>query len=550
MKEQLQSFYQSLDSLNVRGVSIKEKRGEILKDIEAFKEKIEKTNSKDLESKNQEISAFIDEHLAQMKDRIKAWDSFTQKESKQEVFRERLQNAFIVVIYGKVKAGKSSLGNFIARHCLEHQKPKFTSYEKVGENVSEKNIDKFAEGITECTSEIQLFELGGMACVDTPGLCSMTAENGDLAKQYIDAADFIIFPTSSDAPAQNDELEQIKELVAQSKGECIQFLITKSDRSEEDEVNGELVKLLSNKPQKDRQRQEEDFKNRLIEWVAKHHLESEIQAENVFSISVLTAQKGLENNDEALFAGSNIPQFYKTMQEIVENKAQELKKQSPYNTLIGFIDTILENKEGLEPIRQSLEKLKQDKQKREQECEKIFRQLQTETLFFIDNCVSGKEIDTNNIKKAFKSIRHTIEKELRKKVAKATQEIIGGLELEFKAFELDTEVRTYRHRYKKDKGILENIANLFAGAISFGMWEPFEDEYGSIPTGNNLTELISKNTALFKSHYKEALQCCHKNIIEDLLNPYQIMLEHLSATIKRLENTLKHKKESLAKEIQ
>ncbi len=69
-----------------------------------------------------------------------------------------------------------------------------------------------------------------MAWIDTPGLGSMTLENGKLAKEYIQSADYIIYPTSSDSPLQRDEVEELKRLFEQNKK--VTICITKSDKFE------------------------------------------------------------------------------------------------------------------------------------------------------------------------------------------------------------------------------------------------------------------------------------------------------------------------------
>ena len=173
---------------------------------------------------------------------------------------------YIVIIFGKVKAGKSSLGNFIAHNRLASQDINFFKYDKAGNEEAIKKLEEidensegFATANMECTVEIQGFKLSGMAWVDTPGLGSMVEENGDLAKEYIQSADYVIYPTNSSSPLQQDEKEQLRELFEQNKK--VTICITKSDDTEEDEVDGELVKVLMNKTKENRAKQEEWVKS-------------------------------------------------------------------------------------------------------------------------------------------------------------------------------------------------------------------------------------------------------------------------------------------------
>ncbi|RDU72902.1 hypothetical protein CQA66_03165 [Helicobacter aurati] len=41
----------------------------------------------------------------------------------------------------------------------------------------------------------------------------MTKKNGELAREYIQAADYIIFPISSDSPWQQDEAKELRDLL-------------------------------------------------------------------------------------------------------------------------------------------------------------------------------------------------------------------------------------------------------------------------------------------------------------------------------------------------
>lgn len=193
--------------------------------------------------------------------------------------------------------------------------------------------------------------------MDTPGLLSMTKENGDLAKKYIEAADYIIFPTSSDAPLQNDEIEQIRNLVNSGKNSCIRLLITKSDQTTEDEEEGKIITITLNKSEENRKKQEEDIFNRIKETIPNLQLDKE----EILSISVLTAKKALEDNNEELFKASNMIKFYESMNLILKEKALRLKQESPFKRLQGFLEEILgksQHSVNLEQIRSDYNELK------------------------------------------------------------------------------------------------------------------------------------------------------------------------------------------------
>jgi predicted GTPase len=235
----LEDFYKSLKDIKLINNSVDEKRELVKKYVSNFNANIQNLRiDENIKKQNKEISNLLEETINLIKlvsnDWLKNFDEMIEREK----FRSDLSNYFIVIIFGKVKAGKSSLGNFIAKNKLESQKVEFFKYDEAGKKQAIKKLeeieeDSFATNNLECTVEIQGFKLDGMAWIDTPGLGSMVKENGDLAKEYIQSADYIIYPTSSDSPLQLDEREQLKELFEQNKK--VSICITKSDYKDEDE---------------------------------------------------------------------------------------------------------------------------------------------------------------------------------------------------------------------------------------------------------------------------------------------------------------------------
>ena len=222
-KNYMNAFYESLKDITFINEKIDEKRAKLKAYIDDFGKSTQNIAiDPSLKKQNEPLYDKLKATLSRIQEsQKKSKDKFNQM-IEQEAFRSELENKFIIIIFGKVKAGKSTLGNFIAKHRLPDQKLAFSEYDQAGQEKEIKQLeeiddDAFATNNLECTSSIQLFKLDGMAWVDTPGLGSMTKENGDLAKDYIQSADYIIYPTSSDAPLQNDEKAQIKELFDQHK---------------------------------------------------------------------------------------------------------------------------------------------------------------------------------------------------------------------------------------------------------------------------------------------------------------------------------------------
>ncbi|HHP0356515.1 MULTISPECIES: dynamin family protein [Campylobacter] len=540
MKEQLNQFYHDLEELSIIGTNLLKKREQVENCVKDFKENCVKINIDQLEAKNQEIGEFLKQKLDSIHLTISNWENEILKLSNEDKFRDELENNFIVIIYGKVKAGKSTLGNFVASNCLENQKSYFKVYDKTGkEKESEKleEIQEFKTDITECTSSIQLFKLGGkdenggIAWVDTPGLLSTTEENGNLAKQYIEAADYIIFPTSSDAPLQNDEIEQIKELVNSGKGSALRLIITKSDKTTQDEVDGKIVTVLENKKEEDRKEQEEYVLNTTKEKIP--NLE---QNEKIMSISVFTAQEGIKTNNTELFKNSNIEKFYNSMSLVLTKKAQKLKEEVPQKRLNFLIDYILEKSSAKEDY-QALNNLIEEK-KREGQIIQSNLNREISLLLYKELTTIVNELDEINTEMKFKNTAKTIAEKVNNQICSEINKLVNDFVMRFDIIapaldsKIEAKYRTYK--YTIPRGFFEKVLNI----CSFGVFYKEETTNKKIKAGDNRSELIEKNIQLLKKHYEEVVDESIKTFYNDVLNPCEKIVHNLERNLLTLENNL------------
>ncbi|ECP9362559.1 TPA: 50S ribosome-binding GTPase [Campylobacter jejuni] len=551
MKQALNDFYKELESLRTIGNDVGDKRKEIEKEVSIFKNNVDGININQMGFKSQEIQENFNKHLDSIKNKISKWEKDFQKLSKEEEFRDSLKNSFIVIIYGKVKAGKSTLGNFVASNCLENQKPHFIVYDKAGHEDTAEQLNEFKTNITECTSSIQLFTLGdkhkgcGIAWVDTPGLLSMTKENGDLTKKYIEAADYIIFPTSSDAPLQNDEIEQIRNLVNSGKNSCIRLLITKSDQTTEDEEEGKIITITSNKSKENRKKQEEDIFNRIKEAIPNLQLDEEI-----LSISVLTAKKALEDNNEELFKGSNIIKFYESMNLILKEKALRLKQESPFKRLQGFLEEILgksQHSVNLEQIRNDYNELKNLVEEKKRLNKAIKENLKNEASIIISEELikEEKNLNENNAKQIFDRIQDNIKNKIEEKIQEEACALMDDFIARFNiiAPTLDTKVEAVYTQVKQyaKRSLFERLVN----KVSFGAWCKEKSYTESIKIGTNRAEIVEKNRPLLQEYCNELIEYSSNKINEEILQPCENMVICLYESIDKLENNLKKIKTTL-----
>ena len=115
-------------------------------------------------------------------------------------FIQDFEKHFTVAVFGKVKAGKSYIGNFVMGNGIKklglpssydklppitvhvYDRGKVSTQDKLEEQPDDGD---FATGMKETTSTIQWFDLGGLSWFDTPGIGSVTWENEMLAKEYV-----------------------------------------------------------------------------------------------------------------------------------------------------------------------------------------------------------------------------------------------------------------------------------------------------------------------------------------------------------------------------
>jgi tRNA U34 5-carboxymethylaminomethyl modifying GTPase MnmE/TrmE len=445
----MEKFYKDLENLDLIVSRDIDK-------IDTLKRLINGIKVPKVSSKNKELNQVVEDIRSNFEIIVGSWKREVNKLIAEFEFSEYLRNKFIVIVYGKVKAGKSTLGNFVANNEVTkklNKKAKFFIYE----SNSKKSIDKLEEFKTdnlECTSEIQGFELDSLAWIDTPGLLSVTKQNEELAKKYINAADFIIFPTSSDSPLQNEEIKELKEL--QKYNKKFSVVITKSDYVEEDEVDGEIVNVFHNKSNEVRKEQEEWVKNRLKE--------EGIDVEDVFSISVKMAKLGdLE--------GSNMLKFFEFMDKSVVRKADLLKETSQKDRIKGFITNDILSK--IKTLEEGLNRLKKEQIKIKEKINRKITLSKSDAVFIMTNLINISEINRYNIKDKFLEIQKRAYKELEEKLKRDIEEIFSGFEREFGEFMeiVDVDEFEVKDKYKKVKVVVTTYkkAAQTAGAVIGGI---------------------------------------------------------------------------------
>jgi len=564
----MEEFYNSLDSINVISKDLDSKREELKKYVLDFNANIQSLQPQSSSNfKNEDIDRLLTNSLNSIKASTSSWVKNFEELLKRSKFRDELKNYFIVIIFGKVKAGKSSLGNFIAQNRLSSQTINFFKYDEAGkeqkiaklEEIKDDKNDNKKEGFktanTECTIEIQGFTLSKLAWIDTPGLGSMTPENGELAREYIEAADYIIYPTSSDSPLQKDEKEQIKELFEQNKK--VTVCITKSDEYIEDECecgselgcekcDEGLVKVLINKSNETRAKQEQwvrDEINSIIDSSQKSLIG------DIISFSVHTAKEGIKSNNKELFKNSNIEKLYELMIDVVKHKSKELKSATPYDGLISFIDTNIlsqDDKNSLTNIKSQLNSLKKKIKKSEEKIEKFKKSLDREIDIILFEEISAKdsEIDTTNAKEKFKEVDSGVKSRVKELIDKNLKEVFDSVSQEIEKMELslttndftvEKEYKTISHSYKDN-----SIWNLW-GLLG----DNYKTVYSDIEIGDNKLDTIRKYKEDRKKIFKDEVIKKYKSAGDEFFVPLKSFIRDVEDKVFDLSSSLEEFRNSL-----
>ena len=272
-------------------------------------------------------------------------------------FRAGFNDSLLVFVYGKVKSGKSSLGNYMAwghtdptdqqkRKIKKELQPVYFSGQKTevkgGDVAKEAEIKKeFRVGATEATSSIQGFSLDGLTWIDSPGLHSINQENGDLAKDYVEHADLILYTMKSDSPGRESDLNEILNLYRADKK--IILLLTGSDDVAHD-WDDEKDEMISTTVMKDRQRRldQQKYVRSALEKIPE--LAGKTNNIEILSFSARYAQENEGQVDN--FADSGMGQLFAALGKIAREDGVKLKHQTPMLNFKNFLTDFMSDLEN------------------------------------------------------------------------------------------------------------------------------------------------------------------------------------------------------------
>lgn len=322
----------------------------------------------------EQVIAFID-----IMEQTKAeWDAKVAGREKGVKFRAGFEDSLLVFVNGKVKSGKSSLGNYMAwghtdptaelkNQVPETLAPRFFSHAKSNvqggdiENEAVKRCE-FRVGAIEATSSIQGFSLPGLTWVDSPGMHSLNVENENLAREYVEHADLVLYTVKSDSAGRESDLAEIAHLM--NRGKRILLLLTGSDDMEEgvDDDGETLIQTLIMKDQARRARQR-DYVLDALKLIRPAQAQEDI---DIVSFSARYAQMHADNAEA--YNDSGMGEVCETLYEICRSEGVRIKQRTPLNNLSNFLQGC---RDGLQPylaliggFKQPLEDLRTRSSKR------------------------------------------------------------------------------------------------------------------------------------------------------------------------------------------
>ena len=258
-------FFSLVNEISINTIKNEDKAKSLLVCRDSFITELKNLANKRVSlNSDSDLSKLTDLTIAEINTSIEYWLEQWEDSSSMRELSDRFSNKIILLVFGKVNAGKSSFCNQFSSHFSQEEIKPF--YLEGGEIKYFQG--GFLEGITETTARLQGVELGSsLVLLDSPGLHSVTDENGDITRKFTDSADAVLLLTPSSSPGQVQELDDLKAALAHKKP--LQFIISRSDTIEEDiNAKGELIQCLSNKSESRREDQEHDVLQRAKEVTA------------------------------------------------------------------------------------------------------------------------------------------------------------------------------------------------------------------------------------------------------------------------------------------
>lgn len=286
---------------------------------------------------------------------LKEWRDKVEEDRKGREFMHKHEKYLVVMVFGAVKAGKSTLGNFFGGREFRHAEfdnvykhlplPIFITEEdgRATESLAQDENGEtwFKEGVVDTTGSIQYFTLSGLRWMDSPGTGALgkqgdTRSMDEMVDEYIPYADMCIFLMNSGQPGLQKDMRYMAKLSREGQDAII--VITRSDTVEEDvDDSGNIIRIRIPKSAETRRKQEDDICSRVL---AVYPTVREEQCRAI-SVSSLLARQGIEKKDEQAYRDSNLDKLMQILGKKASGDAAKLKEKRPRRTFNAFVNQVL-----------------------------------------------------------------------------------------------------------------------------------------------------------------------------------------------------------------
>lgn len=502
-------FFDQLDSmgrtLHVFSDDVKGKQAQIVAALDDFQKETGSLKARYLvKGKNcNHVEEATNQAIEVIDREIEAWSQQRLKNAKGTEFMNRHQEYLVVMIFGAVKSGKSSLGNFMAgksfldapfdnefkRHPAVPMESEESGRAEGGIEKDEKGRQFFKVGFIDTTGAIQYFTMSGLRWMDSPGTGAISKEGDQvdmekLVDEYIPYTDFCLFLQNSSEPGLQSDMKYIRKLT--HLGQEALIIITKSDETDWDETeNGKLVQTTVPKAPERRKLQEDDVLKRFGET----YPDVDRHSYDIFSISTNLAGEAVKEDNDDKFKASHLDLLMKRLGDTFANKAGQLKQERVRKTVNVFVDQLLAGEDGdagLSQVQTSLDAIRKEQetyvhtlqQRKKRMCasilSKIKHAIRAQAEEWDAQANKGKSIQAEEAERAVSSI---IEKYVSEEINKEVVEIIdhfsgtqlGHFQANLNVGGISKQTKTIEQEYKK-KVVRERSAR--------GLWENFRSFLG------------------------------------------------------------------------
>ncbi len=226
-----------------------------------------------------------------------------------------LDEMFLLVVVGEVKAGKSSFINALldADVCPEGPLPLTDRVHVLGYGERD---EEFVDEPHIARRTVRVDSLKRMNIVDTPGTNSPLKRHQEITERFLPRADIVFFVTSIDCPLTQTELTLLGEIRERYQKEVACVLAKADLRTEQDRTV--VLEFLQN-----------SFREHLGFTPA------------VFPVSAMLARRGRKEKDEGLLEASGFPAVEKFIVEnLSETQRIRLKLKSPLGAVADVLKRI------------------------------------------------------------------------------------------------------------------------------------------------------------------------------------------------------------------